>query len=161
MIMDMFLCWNLRDINAPNKQRDVTLFCKENKVHLCGFVETKIKKDNADSINKRIFPGWEYFINHNSHPNGRTWIVWDGNLCSIKILAETDQMVMCFVEIKQLNKAFFMTFVYAFSTKEMRLPLWKDLSKWSDIIVQQPWIIARDFNCVLEFKDRNGGQPVH
>lgn len=56
MIMDKVLVWNIRG-NDPNKQRDLKLFCHENKIGLCGLVETKIKVNKVNSVLLKLFSG--------------------------------------------------------------------------------------------------------
>lgn len=49
-----FLSWNVRELNAPNKQKEVKLLCNEEKVGLIGLLETKIKKDKMDQLADKI-----------------------------------------------------------------------------------------------------------
>lgn len=43
MGMDNILCWNVRGLNAPNKQNEVKLLCNKENIGLAGLLETKVK----------------------------------------------------------------------------------------------------------------------
>ena len=40
--MDSILSWNVRGMNAPDKQEDICLFLQKHKVGMIGFLETKV-----------------------------------------------------------------------------------------------------------------------
>lgn len=52
------------------------------------------------------------------------------------------------------------SFVYASNTIELGVLLWLELCDWYTRVNQAPWIIAGDFNVVLDMKERFGGLPV-
>ena len=54
--MDRILSWNVRGMNSPNKQEDIQIFLHQQQVGLVGFLKTKIKEQNIDSVMGRICP---------------------------------------------------------------------------------------------------------
>ncbi|KAJ8423110.1 hypothetical protein Cgig2_004478 [Carnegiea gigantea] len=41
LLMDNICNWNIRGLNGPSKQKDIIAFCRKNKIHLLGLLETK------------------------------------------------------------------------------------------------------------------------
>ena len=42
--MDSILSWNVRGMNAPNKQEDIRIFLQQQQVGMIGFLEAKVKE---------------------------------------------------------------------------------------------------------------------
>lgn len=131
MTMVNIICWNVRGLNNPNKQRDVALFYRENKGGLCVLVETKIKKECETEKLSSMFIGWKTFVNHDSHHYARICFLWDDSLFLVDIMNETDQVVHSRVTIKRTGQVFHFSAVYGFNIKERRLPLRRDLKEWN------------------------------
>lgn len=55
--MDNLLCWNIRGLNGPNKQREVNILCNNERIGLLGLVETKIKANKITEKANSIFSG--------------------------------------------------------------------------------------------------------
>lgn len=70
------LCWNVRGLNGPNKQKEVKLICNNEKVGMIGLLETKIKINKFDQIASNMFGGWLNINNLGAHYNGRIWVTW-------------------------------------------------------------------------------------
>lgn len=70
------LCWNIRGLNGPNKQKEVKLLCSKENIGLVGLLETKIKRNKIENVARSMFGGWEYITNLESHHNGRIWLSW-------------------------------------------------------------------------------------
>ena len=57
----MFLgCWNIRGLNDPIKQAEVRRFLRDEKLSLCGLVETKVKEVNFVNVSRAIHPSWKF-----------------------------------------------------------------------------------------------------
>ena len=48
--MENIVAWNIREMNTPNKERDVLSFCLRNKIGLPGLVKTKGKVINLTKV---------------------------------------------------------------------------------------------------------------
>lgn len=77
------LCRNVRGMNAPNKHKEVKILCNKVKAGIVGFVETKIQKNRIEKIADRLFGGWHYITNLESHYNGRLWLTWRQHYYSV------------------------------------------------------------------------------
>lgn len=72
----MLATWNVRGMNAVEKQREVVHFVNRNKLGLVGLIETKLKRQKLLSCHNKFFQSWKYVDNCDQHPRGRIWILW-------------------------------------------------------------------------------------
>ena len=84
--MDNIVSWNIRGLNWPNKQEDLKLFLRMNKVGLIGLLETKVKQNKVDIMASKILPGWQWQHNFLLNPKGRIWMAWKSSIYQIEIL---------------------------------------------------------------------------
>jgi len=76
--MDNIITWNVRGMNALNKQTDVQSFCWRNDAGLARLVEAKVRHVSLVNVTQS-FQGMQHFVNHNAHGNdgiGRIWVMW-------------------------------------------------------------------------------------
>ncbi|XP_075092061.1 uncharacterized protein LOC142172176 [Nicotiana tabacum] len=157
--MDNILWWNVRGLNAPNKQKEVKLLYSREGIGLAGLVETKIKGSKIEQVANKLFEGWGSMTNLDYHPNERIWLVWRTDYSQIRMVSGMAQAITYEVVYRSLQKIMMLTVVYVFNTKEERRPLWNYLEAVG-VNVSQPWIIMGDFNVVLHMDNRIGGNPV-
>lgn len=55
------VCWNIRGLNDPVKQREIRSFIKLNNVSLMGTIETRVKFPNFTKVSKAIAPSWSFY----------------------------------------------------------------------------------------------------
>lgn len=137
--------------------KDLKIFCYENKVSLCGLVEIKIKVNKVDLVFKRIFFGQSGFMNYRSYYNGRIWIIWDFFKYNIDVLVDIFQLVNCKIMNRLIDIVFFKLFVYVFNFYEQRDFFWDDLYVWGSNL-NVFWIVVGDFNVLLDINDRIKGK---
>lgn len=53
-------CWNIRGLNDPLKQVEVSRLIRGNKLSLVGTVETHVHESNKDRIRNKIWPSWNF-----------------------------------------------------------------------------------------------------
>lgn len=83
------LCWNVRGLNGPIKQKEVKLLCNIENVGLVGLLETKIKINKIEEIARKMFDGWQYITNLECHYNGRIWITWRSDFYRVDIITKS------------------------------------------------------------------------
>lgn len=157
--MDSLLCWNVRGLNGPNKQRETRCLCNRHETGLVGLLETKIKANKIEQVEKNMFSGWGYITNLEKHYNGRIWLTWKPEYFQVPVQSMIAQAITCKVIHTTGHRAFLLKVVYAYNNKEERKELWSYMN-----IVHQgcqlPWLIFGDFNSVLQMDDRIGGNPI-
>lgn len=74
-------------------------------------------------------------------------------------LDKGDQWIHMRVHKVDTGASFCLTIVYGFNTSVERGPMWRKLHQIV-LSINEPWLIKGDFNSLLNFADKQGGQPV-
>ncbi|XP_074299336.1 uncharacterized protein LOC141630408 [Silene latifolia] len=114
---------------------------------LFGLLETKIK-NKAFQKASNSFSTWCITTNSGYHSGGRIWIIWKPSCFRVNVIEYNAQYVHMKVDSLVDRRSFWLTMVYAFNGQHEREPLWDSLRNNSNL-VNGPWAIAGDFNCVL------------
>ncbi|GAV92478.1 Exo_endo_phos domain-containing protein [Cephalotus follicularis] len=137
--------WNIRGINNPLKQEEVSRFLLDNKVAICGLLETRTREDRAQSIVSKMCRNWEWTSNHLFSELGRIWVVWDPRALSFDVTAMTEQAIHGRAVLGN-GAVVHLSFVYGLCDYRNRRDLWKDLIFNYKTIRRAPWLILGDFN---------------
>ncbi|XP_074283422.1 uncharacterized protein LOC141607972 [Silene latifolia] len=153
--MDRIGLWNMRGINGPDKQKDVRWFLQQNKLGLCGLVETKVMSDAEAKVHYNLGTIWNKVTNNNHYNGGRVWIIWISHIFDVTVIESDTQLIH--VEVIDIAAAekFWFTVVYGFNEEEDRVSLWNHLIDIKKRVTR-PWCICGDFNCVLDYHERIG-----
>ncbi|XP_060190886.1 uncharacterized protein LOC132620215 [Lycium barbarum] len=154
-----WLFWNVRGINKRYKQKELKQYLLNKRIKLAGIVETRVKEQNMANRLNKIAPRWSSYANYQEAVNGRIWFLWDPNWYEVSLKHKTTQMMHCHVRDRTTDNHFLITVIYGFNTLEQRKSLWEDL-KGVNQGINQPWILAGDFNAVMAPQDRMCGNPV-
>ncbi|PHT79156.1 hypothetical protein T459_17208 [Capsicum annuum] len=154
-----FLIWNIIRGNKRYKQKKLNKFLKAHHIRLAGLIETRVKGNNMHRIANCIAPGWEILHNYSDASNGRIWLIWDQNYYDLQKLKTFAQLVHRLVQNRRKGHQFLITVIYGFNTMELRRTLWDELEHIAPG-VNQPWLIAGEFNALLNPRDRQAGAPV-
>lgn len=131
--------------------------CNKNGIGLLG--EHKIKKQQELVIHNKMCSGWERISNIEDSPKGRIWVIWRSDFYKVVKIQSTDQLIHCSVTHVSNNTEFAVTFIYASNDLQERKVLWLNLMDISQR-TQGSWLLLGDFNNVLTWEDRMGGNPV-
>ncbi|XP_074297367.1 uncharacterized protein LOC141628079 [Silene latifolia] len=142
-------------MNRVRKQKEINFFLQNKDIGLFGLLETKIKNK---ALHKALgsFNSWCISTNNGYRSGGRIWILWQPQACRVHFLEYNAQFIHMKVESLLNRNVFYLTMVYAFNGAQEREPLWAHLRRISHL-VNGPWAIAGDFNCVLSAAERIGG----
>lgn len=119
----MITIWNVRGLNASEKQRDVAMFVNKDTFGLIGLLETKLTKDRLQLCHSKLFSRFESLDTCTFHPRCRVWALWDPNLYEVQDTAIGDSFIHLHVRQRCLQKQFWVTFVYAPNDYAHRLAL--------------------------------------
>lgn len=103
-----------------------------------------------------LFRGWCFTTNNAWLDRGRIIIAWDPSVFTVDIRICTSQLIHCLLQTRQKD-VFYMTRVYAFNEESRRRELWRDLESIAQKI-EIPWLVAGDFNDVMELNERTWRQ---
>ena len=138
--------WNVRGLNDPLKQKDIVGRLKRLKCNLVCLIETRVKESKCQTIVDKVFPGWGQLQNYSSAVNGRIWILWS-SLVQVREINTMEQCITCLVSIQA--KQFWLSVVYGLNRGIERRRLWDHLCSLGRNMNQKPWMIAGDFNSIV------------
>ena len=150
-------CWNIRGLNSPSKQREISKFVLTHHLDILGITESKVRIPNQSIIQKTLLPSWNFVTN--SHPNSvdRIWVGWNPDRVNLFVTLITHQLIHVTVTSIDLSVHFEASFIYGYNTIQGRRALWKDLRIISSSISDAPWICLGDFNVILDPREYFGG----
>ncbi|GKA68338.1 reverse transcriptase domain, reverse transcriptase zinc-binding domain protein, partial [Tanacetum coccineum] len=123
--------WNIRSMNQLKKQKAVIDFIKNEKISVCGIVETHIKAAKLSKVADIAFGGWDWVSNSIHSCKGcRIIIGWDKIFCC---------------------------YVYASNSGVERRILWNELRNIKAITSGCPWLLMGDFNVTLNLEEHSAG----
>lgn len=64
------ILWNVRGCNKPFKQKEIKLFLQKNKADVAVLLETRVKKEKAQKILKKVCRDWGSLNNYDYDVNG-------------------------------------------------------------------------------------------
>lgn len=158
--MDKIAVWNVRGINIPSKHIPVRDFMVEHKLAILVLLETRVRKEKAQSILNSCGLGMNCIDNYDYARNGRIWLLWSEERISVQLLFRSSQIVHSLITFKSNGSQFLLSAVYAENEATDRGSLWQDLADIANTS-SIPWLVAGDFNTMLEFGEKiNDGDPV-
>ncbi|KAJ4969222.1 hypothetical protein NE237_015923 [Protea cynaroides] len=154
------LCWNIRGYNDPLKRKAIRKRIKASKCSFVVILDSKIKEDNILYTCHSIAKGWDCIHNCSVNGTARIIIGWDPNIFSLVKVAASNQLIHCQVNIRNSNKAFWLSAIYAANDPINRGGLWNHIETLSTG-VNMPWILMGDFNIVRSKDEKMGGKTIN
>ncbi|GJX34584.1 RNA-directed DNA polymerase, eukaryota, reverse transcriptase zinc-binding domain protein [Tanacetum coccineum] len=150
--------WNIRSMNQKKKQEAVLNLIHDEKISICGIVETHLKPSKIDKVAEKAFGGWDWVSNSSHSMNScRILVGWDKNKINLMMVHMTNQVMLTIVEILDSKQKFFCSFVYACNSGSDRRNLWEELRKMKMSTSGKPWILMGDFNVTLRIEEHSAG----
>ncbi|GJY56595.1 RNA-directed DNA polymerase, eukaryota, reverse transcriptase zinc-binding domain protein [Tanacetum coccineum] len=141
-----------------NKQKEVQIFIKNEKLHVCSIIETHIKAKRVKDVYEKVFGRWEWTTNsHLSTNSCRIMVSWNPQEVKIHVIHVARQSILCHAESIQGKFKVFCTFVYASNDKTERKMLWNDLYCHKRISGNNSWVILGDMNVTLNIEEHSSG----
>lgn len=148
--------WNVRGILDPLRRAEVRRFVVSNDLCFVGLLETKVPQDLFDSISANLMRGWVWLANYEFSPRGRIWIGWNPSLVSYSALSSSDQALHGIINVISSGTFCYVSAVYGEHSFSRRRSLWEDLCYHGHTLRNSPWLVAGDFNAILDPSDRTG-----
>lgn len=123
----IILSWNIRGVNDSFKIHEFRRITSEKGLDLCAILETRVRKENIDKINKKLGRKWTWVHNYAFFPKDRIWVGWDTVSVTINIDAISEHVVSVIVCDKEGSEQIIVTFVYGLHTIHDRKNIWLDL----------------------------------
>ncbi|XP_057953951.1 uncharacterized protein LOC131148242 [Malania oleifera] len=151
--------WNIRGLNMPLKQNGVKDLIRKNNLDLMGILETKLSMESLEKMMNKVFLSWNQVNNFDLHEVGRISILWIPLKVKLQVHHKSEQAIHCLVKCQVTSNECLLSFIYGFNTIVARRPLWMDIIHTGSGI-SGPWMLARDFNCVLNNEEKKNEVQV-
>ena len=143
------LFWNVRGINEPDKHRPFVSWLQCHKPLFGTILESHIKEPFLNPLLLKVCPGWFYYSNHSSDPDGRIILIWKDPI-KVSILSQSRQCINCMLSIPNKPPVVYSA-VYASNLAEERAELWVELLNTAEAynLDTSCWLVGGDFNQTL------------
>jgi exonuclease III len=149
--------WNVRGLNSPLKQHEVSGLMKSKRLDVCGLLETKLSLAKVGCMHKLRLKTWQFVSNVEAAAYARIVVFWNPETVKVEMLHFSAQGIHILVTSLVQQFCFTTTFIYGFNTISARRALWADLRRWS---MDSPWLLLGDFNFILSQEDKHNGELV-
>ena len=141
--------WNVRGINEPDKHRPFVSWLQCHKPLFGTILESHIKEPFLNPLLLKVCPGWFYYSNHSSDPDGRIILIWKDPI-KVSILSQSRQCINCMLSIPNKPPVVYSA-VYASNLAEERAELWVELLNTAEAynLDTSCWLVGGDFNQTL------------
>lgn len=133
---------------------EVKRLCKQQTISIVSILETKVKPQKMQAIQKKFGTRWHWQCNYDYSSKG--WLGWIDELVNVSVLQVNEQFIHSLVVDKQRSNSIHLTVVYGLHTIETRRALWRDFLNVA--VTLSPWV--GDFNTILATEDIINGAPV-
>lgn len=124
----MISVWNVRGLNAFEKQQDVANFVNNySRIGIFGMLETKLPVAKLKLCYQKYFTRFESIDTSAFHPRCRVWLLWDKTQYDLLSSVVEDSFIHVKVRHNFLQREFWMTVIYAPNDYAGRL-LWESLA---------------------------------
>lgn len=149
------IIWNIRGIGNDISVGRVNLLVKSHSIQFLAILEPKIKTRHLDTLCRRL--GFDKAI-ANIDDHAHIWFFWRDPFDFITLQSDDQQLTLSQVNLSL--PAFHITFVYAKCTPSERISVWHSL-RLIHARIQGPWLVAGDFNCILNAEEKLGGNATN
>ncbi|XP_050217262.1 uncharacterized protein LOC126668089 [Mercurialis annua] len=152
-----FFIWNCQGAAKNDFLRTFISFCDCYNPSLVVLVEPRISGLKADKIIKRSGFDFSHRVEAQGFSGG-IWILWKSNI-HVSVMFNHRQFIHTKITVGATNDDFYFTAVYGSPHSPGRRTLWNDLTALG-MDNNVPWLLAGDFNAILNAIDRRGGSHL-
>lgn len=146
-----FIIWNIRGVGNDVSIGRLKLLIKDHSIVCLALLEPKIHVSKLQSICYKL--GFSNCL-ANSSDMAHIWLMWKDPLDFVLVSNDDQQLTVS--QVSNVLPAFHSTLVYAKCTAAERQSLWFSLCLLHSQL-DGPWLVAGDFNCVLNADEKLGG----
>ncbi|GLT77972.1 hypothetical protein SLA2020_495240 [Shorea laevis] len=155
------LIWNCRGAASESFKRHVMDLKATHRPCMMLIMETKVSGDRAKAIASHLYPNY-HIVDANGFAGG-LWLLWDASQISADVIADSDQAIHAIVKVRSPSSLpcieWFFSSVYGRPQFDLRSKLWQELRTLSPYF-KGPWVIAGDFNDVVDQSEKFRGAPI-
>lgn len=159
-LLDMnIVSWNCRGALNPSFNNSVRDLVQAYYPAILIVSKTKVSGARAKVITERLPCDGAIHANYIGHSGG-LWVLWDSTQVEVFELSSTEQEVHVIVKDLTLGYSWFLLAIYASPRYAERKLLWENLATVAGLH-SMPWVMAGDFNEILDGEDKFGGRSVN
>ena len=155
------VCWNCRGVLSPSFESFLGVISDLVQAYAPAIMvisETKVSDLKAKSITDRMSLDGAIHAN-NFGLSGGLWVLWDSNKVEVTELSSIEQEIHYMIKDLSSGVSWLLIAVYASPRFAKRWLLWENLASVANLH-DLPWVIAGDFNKVLNAEEKFGGRAV-
>ncbi|CAL1378455.1 unnamed protein product [Linum trigynum] len=147
--------WNRRGVGSNRFLRVYKEYRRKYRPSIVILVEPKISGTRAEDVIKELGFDQNLVLDAVGFAGG-IWVVWDSSLVTITEVDRASQFLHVRVRYGQVQ--WLLTAIYASPALVQRRDLWNSIRDLAEGITE-PWMLAGDFNSILQPADKLGGAP--
>ncbi|XP_041009372.1 uncharacterized protein LOC121253428 [Juglans microcarpa x Juglans regia] len=149
------LSWNCRRLGNPRTVHDLCHLVKENGPNVIFLMETKLRGEKCDSINRRVRSEGCFVVDPEGRKGG-LMLLWDQSV-ELEILNYSNRHINAWVTNEEGNERWLLTGFYGQPETSLREEAWKLLAslRLNDGV---GWCVVGDFNEILTHDEKVGGK---
>nr|XP_043620341.1 uncharacterized protein LOC122592208 [Erigeron canadensis] len=156
--MLQLVVWNIRGMNNVVKQNEALQIMKNERAHVCAFIEIHLKMNSVNKVSNKVFRNWDWVSNVQHSPSScRIVLGWNSDMVRLMVIEKSKQVIFCVIEIIPTRQRFFCSVVYASNSGTERRDLWKELEQQNCFVNRQPRVILGDFNVIKDVSEQSMG----
>nr|XP_023874857.1 uncharacterized protein LOC111987377 [Quercus suber] len=152
------IVWNSRGVLKPNFQKHVEELTRIHDPAVFMVMETRLGGERAKGITDR-FPFDGAIHTETIGYSGGLWVLWNSNKVEDTQMANTEQEIHVSIKVRGSDFSWIFSAVYASPRLEERTISWNNLATVAESH-NLPWVIAGDFNELLNSDDKFGGREI-
>lgn len=152
MKSDIFV-WNVQGAVGSNFHKILKEYFHDFTPSLVILVETRVSEQQANRVIKKIDLPKSHRVVAKGY-FGRIWILWKDGV-KVEVLVDSFHFIHLRVKFPGMSERVFITGIYGSPKSTTRRKLWDDIH----LIAQHttlPWLLARDFNVMLNDWEKKG-----
>ncbi|KAA3483857.1 reverse transcriptase [Gossypium australe] len=119
-------------------------------------METRVASSRAKLVHSNSSLRGRHIVEAEGFSGG-IWIFWNSDLIHVTIIKSHAQFIHARVKQRDDAEWLFMA-IYASPNRQKRIELWDELKELA-AGVNQPWLLAGDFNSIASMNEKCGGAP--
>ncbi|CAL1381560.1 unnamed protein product [Linum trigynum] len=147
--------WNCRGAGSKRFLRVFREYRRKYRPSIVIIVEPKINGDKAEEVIKEMRFDKQLVVDA-AGQSGGIWVLWDSGMVTITEVHRAEQFLHVRVHCGQ--ESWLLTAVYANPALIQRRELWTAIRRIAEEVTE-PWLLAGDFNSILQPVDKLGGTP--
>ncbi|XP_057829570.1 uncharacterized protein LOC131040632 [Cryptomeria japonica] len=150
------ITWNVRGINAPNKQRILKHYLPSLEGDIMLIQKTKLDEEGYKSLKKKVGI-WEVVGVPSSGASGGLGVLWDPRWVLFSKMGSSSNWICGKVQSLKSKLTFIIINIYGPKFLHEKREVWAEIDRLAQDFSGEHIFLGGDFNAVLNMSDKQGG----